>query len=242
MDLLKYDEKHVRVDDIYGDTFEGVADFFCDEYCMHEFGVEEDAIIINGYLIYESQVASIEEIEVHGTAELRTEHMILRRFCLDDAPMLHKEFGTNPEMYRYSGWNPFATEEMALNAVHQFIDGYNDEHCYNWVMDFDDVLFGIIGAYDFKDDSIEVGFSVIKPCWGRGYATEALQTVLEYLTENEGISRVTAWCASDNTGSKRVLEKAGMSLVRIEKDGLAVGDKTYDKLFYEYNAPAETHK
>ncbi|MBQ9593868.1 MAG: GNAT family N-acetyltransferase, partial [Lachnospiraceae bacterium] len=79
-----------------------------------------------------------------------------------------------------------------------------------------------------------VGFSIDRMCWGKGYATEALQRVLAYLTENEGIPRVTAWCAAENIGSRRVLEKSGMHLVNIEKDGLAVGDRTYDKLNFEY--------
>ena len=66
-------------------------------------------------------------------------------------------------------------------------------------------------------------------------AQEALRKMLEYLTENEGIPYVTAWCASENIGSRRVLEKAGMRLVRTEKDGLTVGDRVYDKLTYEYS-------
>ena len=237
MKLSQYDEKHVRVKDIYGDTFEGVADFYCDDYFEHEYGVKEDGIIINGNIIYRSQVSSIEMMEVHGTAELRTEHLILRRYIPEDARDLYKELGKDPEMYRYSGWNPFATEEAARDAVLQTIRSYDDAHSYSWVMDSDDVLFGIIGAYDYRGDSIEVGFSVIKPCWGRGYATEALKTVLRYLTENEGIPCVTAWCAAENTGSKRVLEKAGMRLAHAEKDGLAVGERTYDKLYFEYRAP-----
>ena len=100
-------------------------------------------------------------------------------------------------------------------------------------MDIDDVIVGTIGAYDFEDDHIEVGFSVVPGWQGRGLATEALKKVLEYLTDNEGIPRVTAWCAAENIGSQRVLEKAGMKLVRTEKDGLTVGDKVYDKLIYE---------
>ena len=118
--------------------------------------------------------------------------------------------------------------------MRRFIAGYENEHFYGWVMDNDDVLFGTIGAYDYKDDHIEVGCSVIKACWGRGYATEALKVVLGYLTENEGISCVTAWCASENVGSSRVLEKAGMRLVNVEKNGLVAGDYIYDKLTYEY--------
>ena len=143
--------------------------------------------------------------------------------------------GTDPAMYQYSGWNPYATPEMAQETVRRFIDSYDNEHVYSWVMDDDDVVVGTIGAYDYENDRIEVGFSVKRALQGRGLATEALQKVLKYLTENEGILCVTAWCASDNTGSRRVLEKSGMQLIRTEKDGLKVGEKTYDKLVFEYN-------
>ena len=137
-------------------------------------------------------------------------------------------------MYKYSGWNPFATLEMTQETVRKYIDSYDDEHVYSWVMDIDGVVVGTIGAYDYKDDSIELGFSIVKGWQGRGLATEALTTVLEYLTDNEGISRVTAWCAAENTGSRKVLEKSGMQLVHTEKNGIAAGGKTYDKLIYEY--------
>ena len=101
-------------------------------------------------------------------------------------------------------------------------------------LDVDDVVIGTIGAYDYKDGRIEVGFSIV-PAWqGRGYATDALKKVLEYLTQNEGIPCVTAWCAAENTGSKRVLEKAGMRLVGIEQDGLVADGRVYDKMYFEY--------
>ena len=58
--------------------------------------------------------------------------------------------------------------------------------------------------------------------------------MLAYLTENEGIPCVTAWCAAENTGSRRVMEKAGMQLARTEKNALTVGEKAYDKQVYEY--------
>ncbi len=124
---------------------------------------------------------------------------------------------------------------MAEETVHRFIDSYQDEHFYGWAIEVENVLVGTIGAYDFEDGQIEAGFSVVRACWGHGYATEALQAVLVYLTENEGIHRVTAWCASENIGSKRVLEKAGMQFAASEKDGLTVGEKSYDKLIYIYS-------
>ena len=233
MDLSKYDGKHVLVADKWGETFTGMAEYGNYDFLECEYGGEEDGIFIEDCLIYHSQIVSIEEIEVHGTVELWTERLILRRYRPEDADDLHRYLGTDPAMYKYSGWNPYATREMAQETVRRFIDSYDDEHSYSWVMDIDDVIVGTIGAYDYKDDHIEVGFS-IEPGWqGRGLATEALKKVLEYLTENEGILCVTAWCAADNVGSKRVLEKAGMKLAGTEKNGLTVGDKVYDKLIYE---------
>ncbi len=236
MDLSKYDGKHVRITDKWGETFVGMAEYGNHDFLECEYGGEEDGICIEDVLIYHSQSASVEEIEVHGTVELWTERMILRRFRLKDADDLYRYLGTDPAMYQYSGWNPYGTLEMAQETVSGFIGSYDDEHVYSWVMDIDDVIVGTIGAYDYKDDHIEVGFSIVKGWQGRGLATEALKKVLEYLTENEGISCVTAWCADENVGSQKVLEKAGMKLVSKEKDGLEIGERVYDKLIYEYKA------
>ena len=234
MELSEYEGKHVRLKDIYGETFTGMASYGVSEFLAHEYGGDEDGIFIENVLIYRSQIASIEEIEVHGTVELRTEQMVLRRYLPDDAEQLYRRLGKDPAITQYSGWNPYATLEMAKETVRRYMDGYADDHFYSWIMDLDDILVGTIGAYDYKEDQIEVGFSVVRTWQGRGIATEAVRKVLEYLTENERINCVTAWCAAENTGSKRVLEKAGMKLVNTEANGLAVGDKVYDRLNFEY--------
>ena len=70
--------------------------------------------------------------------------------------------------------------------------------------------------------------------WGKGYATEALTGVIRYLSGEEGIRVITAWCASDNIGSMKTMEKAGMRHISTEKNALEVNGKTYDKLIYEY--------
>ena len=234
MDLYQFNEKHVRIKDIYGNTHIGLARYANYDFLMCEYGGDEDGVFIEDFLIYNSQIESIERVKVHGTAELWTEQLILRRCRVEDAAELYQYLGKDPSMYRYSGWNPYATLEMAQETVRRFIAGYEDLHAYSWVMDVDGVVVGTIGAYDYQDGQIEVEYSVVKGWQGRGFATEALQKVLAYLTDNEGIPLVTAWCAAENKGSCRVLEKAGMKLVRTEKDGLIVGERKYDKLFFEY--------
>lgn len=92
-------------------------------------------------------------------------------------------------MYEYSGWNPYATPEMARDTVGRFIESYKDEHFYGWAIDCDGRLIGTIGAYDYNAEksSVEVGISIDRDHWGKGYATEALKAVLAYLTYDMNI-------------------------------------------------------
>ena len=172
-----------------------------------------------------------------GTISLQTPRLLLRRHVPEDAGLLYQNFGTDAAMFRYSGWNPYATPEQAWETVQRFIDSYADLRFYGWAIECEGRMIGTIGAYDYNQEKnqIEVGFSIERASWGQGYAAEALRAVLDYLTVQEGVARVTAWCASDNIASKRTLEKAGMRLSGIEAGGLDVGGQGYDRLDYVYN-------
>lgn len=236
MDLKLYDHKYVRILDAWGNTYEGLAVTFPAGYGLHVFDRDEDSIRIEDYYIFASDIKEISEIEVHGTMELASRWLTIRPYRQEDARTLYEELGKDEEIFHYTGWNPYATPDMAEKTVREFIDSYADPHFYGWAIEFEGILIGTIGAYDYdpESNSIEVGISIIRSFWGHGYATEALTVVLKYLTENEKIAHVTAWCASDNKGSRRAMEKAGMKLVRTESGGLEVDGKVYDKLFFEH--------
>lgn len=180
-----------------------------------------------------------------GTITLQTRRLVLRKHRSEDALPLHKDFGCDEKMFEFSGWNPYATEEQAAEAVQRFLDGYADAHFYGWAIDYEGELAGTIGAYDYdaETDSIEIGCSIARRFWGKGFASEAVKAVLDYLLEEEKIGRVTAWCAADNIGSLRAMEKAGMRQESREEGALEIGGKKYDKLNYageKRNKPAET--
>ncbi len=155
---------------------------------------------------------------------------------MEDAAPLHEGFGIDPAMFEYSGWNPYATLGMAERTVADAIANYSDPHFYGWAIEHEGRLVGNIGAYDYdtEENAVEVGMSIEKPSWGRGFATEALEAVLRYLADDEKISTITAWCASDNIGSIRALVKAGMVEKGVEKNAITIGDSTFDKLWFEF--------
>lgn len=174
-------------------------------------------------------------VESGGTIPIKTGRLLLRRHREEDADVLYENFGQDPKMFEYSGWNPYATKEMAEETVRRFLDSYGDLHFYGWAVEHDGRMIGTIGAYDFDpaSRSIEVGCSIEGPSWGKGFAGEALTAALDYLTKQEGIRTVKAWCAAGNIGSRRIMEKAGMQLTSTEEGALEIGGKRYDKLNYE---------
>ena len=169
-----------------------------------------------------------------GTITLETKRLLLRRHQEEDAEILYRNFGTDPKMFEYSGWNPYASQEMAEGTVRRFMESYGDPHFYGWAVEHDGRLIGTIGAYDFdpETDSIEVGCSIERKSWGNGFAGEALAAVLDYLTQREGIRMVTAWCAANNIGSRKIMEKAGMKCVGTEKAALEIDGAKYDRMDY----------
>ncbi len=171
-----------------------------------------------------------------GTIEMKTDRLLLRKHINKDADVLFEIFGNDPKMFEYSGWNPYQTKEMASDTIGTFIKKYDDPHFYGWGIEYEGRIIGTIGAYDYDANKrwIEIGMSIERSSWGHGFATEALKAVLHYLSENENIKTVAAWCASDNIGSQKAMEKAGMRMIRSEAGALKIKDRVYDKLIFEY--------
>jgi len=170
-----------------------------------------------------------------GTVPLETNRLLLRRHVKEDAVVLHQNFGRDPKMYEYSGWNPYATAEAAEETVGRFLENYDDKRFYGWAVEHAGRLIGTVGAYDYDPEtaSIEVGCSIERKSWGNGFAGEALEAVIEYLTQQEGIRVVKAWCASGNFGSQRIMEKAGMRCTGTEEGALEIDGRRYDRMDYE---------
>src|SRR6185369_3870373 len=78
----------------------------------------------------------------------------------------------------------------------------------------------------------EMGYWLGEPFWGRGIMTEAVQEFTRWAFEAFDLQRIFAQPFADNTGSVRVLEKAGFVcegrlLANVLKDG-----KKLDSLMY----------
>ena len=83
---------------------------------------------------------------------------------------------------------------------------------YFMIRTADRMIVGEIGcSIDGARGTGKVGYTVVQPCWGRGYATEALRALLDHVLAQPDIRRVVAETMVDHVASRRVMEKAGMT-------------------------------
>ncbi|MEU8657682.1 GNAT family N-acetyltransferase [Actinoplanes philippinensis] len=168
--------------------------------------------------------------------ELTTTRLLLRPFRPGDADAVHA-YASDPEVVRHMDWGPNTpaeTEAFVAGAVHP-ADGVHPfavEHGGR-----------LIGAVELRVTSriharAEFGYTLARSAWGQGFATEAAIAVLAFAFDRIGLHRVAATCDPANTGSRRVLEKAGLLYEGHLKDYLHIRGEWRDRLLYATTRPA----
>lgn len=73
----------------------------------------------------------------------------------------------------------------------------------------------VIGDIGFKgkplDGQVEVGYGIIPTAQNKGFATEAVQGLIERAFSSGKVDKIIAECLIDNSASIKVLEKVGMT-------------------------------
>ncbi len=95
-------------------------------------------------------------------------------------------------------------------------------------------FIGLIGLNMGKPNYLtgEIWYKLHKDFWNKGYATEALQRLLEFCFSDLKLHRIEAGCAVENHGSIRVLEKSGMIREGRKRKKLPIRGEWVDNYFY----------
>ena len=147
-----------------------------------------------------------------GTQRLQTERMVLRRIVPQDAEAVFTWMG-DPEVCKYERWTPHPDSNYSEGYIRQVFD-YESDHTYWWGMDLQGKLIGsicVVNINDFDQKGI-MGYCLAKKYWSKGYTTEGVRAVLQFLFEQVGINRIEASHSIYNPASGRVLQKAGFLL------------------------------
>lgn len=173
--------------------------------------------------------------------ELRTRRLLLRRVRPDDARAL-TERRNDPEVAHYQDWaTPFPVER-ATALVDELVTMDAPTRGEWWMLTIADVddssVFGDLAVH-LSDDghTAEIGYTLARSTWGRGYAVEATTALVEYLFESVGVTRIEGRLHPDNIASAMVLERIGMLHEGHTRLSYWLGDDNSDDWLYGMIAP-----
>jgi len=152
---------------------------------------------------------------------LETERLLLRTFTLDDVDNL-VELNSDPDVMHYlTGGRLIPRDEIESTELPRFIAYYQDGLRYGFWAVIEKSTGDFLGWLHFRPregtspDQPELGYRLRKSAWGKGYATEGSRALIHKGFTEQGVQRVTAETMVVNTRSRRVMEKCGLTLVRV---------------------------
>lgn len=113
-----------------------------------------------------------------------------------------------------------------------------DEPKHTFCIYYNNTLCGVIGLnkqLDVYSKSLEVGYWIGEPFWGKGIAREALRLITEYAFDELKIKRLHTGVYEHNLASMKVLEsngyeKEGVHRKAVYKNGQFIDEHRYAKV------------
>ena len=174
-------------------------------------------------------------------APIQTDRLVLRSPRPEDADGLVAR-RSDPNVARYQNWTLPYPEERARKMIAEFaaMNGPKDEKWWMaMVSDFssDEVLGDVAIRLTSEGRTAEIGYTFDNANWGHGYATESVEATLQYLFEEQGVTRVFGTLHPDNRASAMVLERTGFLFEGHTKSSTWVGDEVSDDWIYGITRP-----
>jgi RimJ/RimL family protein N-acetyltransferase len=147
-------------------------------------------------------------------ATLETERLRLRPFTRDDVEVYYTDISSDPDVMRYlPGGMPRqrADSQWVVNYFmrHAELHGYGV-----WAVEdkTSGTFMGHAGLEHIPGaQEVEIAYTLAKPYWGQGYATEAATISLRYGFEVINLDEIYGLAFPPNAASQNVMRKLGMT-------------------------------
>lgn len=149
-----------------------------------------------------------------GTQELQSERLILRRFTMEDAPYMYKNWASDEKVIKYLRWPVHENVGVTEMVLNEWISHYGEKDYYQWAIVHKETgePIGSIGAVK-QDESINmvhIGYCIGSIWWHKGYTSEALKEVIDFFFHEVGVNRIESMHDPRNENSGKVMRKCGM--------------------------------
>jgi len=168
---------------------------------------------------------------------LETDRLRLRHFRDSDLESF-LAYRNDPEVYRYQGWKvpyflEYATEFIA--EMKEAVPG-TEGHWFQSALErkVDGVVIGDVAFFSMrgKPQQAYVGFTLARPYWNQGYASEAMHALIDFIFTELDLHRLVADCDAENVNSYHLLERLGFRREAHHVESYWLGDRWGDEYAY----------
>ncbi|MEC0090766.1 GNAT family N-acetyltransferase [Paenibacillus macquariensis] len=142
--------------------------------------------------------------------ELHTERLHLRKMKVSDSSSLFKIW-SDPDVTKFMNVSCFTNENQAKEMITLLDDLSQDSKAirFSIIKIESNEIIGSCGfnSLDFENAKAEIGYDIAKSFWGRGYASEAIYSLLDYAFSSLKMNRIEAKVEPENVNSIKLLQK-----------------------------------
>ena len=183
-------------------------------------------------------MCSTESQEVSNSEHvLTTGRLILRPLSWEDLEDIHA-LHCDPLVDRYNTLGIPMHINITEEVIRPIIENQQQkpQGRFGWTIRLksDNSFIGEAGLFTQNDrfQRAEIHYHIIPPQWRKGYGTEAAKALIRFGLEGLNLHRVEAGVATENIGSWRVLEKAGMTREGLRRKILPIRGEWHDNYLY----------
>lgn len=168
---------------------------------------------------------------------ITTNRLILRPIQLTDAESIFN-YAKNPNVSRYTLWEPHQSIQDSLNYINDYIfDYYSEgepEPLGITLKENPQKIIGTVGCFwtSKQDKAMELAYAIGEEYWGKGLVAEASQAVIDYCIKEFSLKRIQARCKVENKPSARVMEKIGMTYEGTLKSSIFHRNRYWDMVYF----------
>lgn len=150
-----------------------------------------------------------------GTQRIETDRLILRRYVIEDADAMYKNWAFDSDVTKFLTWQPHSSVEVSRGIIENWLKEYSDEKYYQWAIvlkDNGNEPIGDISVVHMNEDisMVHIGYCLGRAWWRRGIMSEALKAVMDFMFDTVEVNRVESRHDPMNPNSGKVMQKCGM--------------------------------
>lgn len=149
-----------------------------------------------------------------GTIHIETNRLILRKFDLNDIEPAFRNWTSNNEVTKFLRWPAHKDISVTKAVFRDWIENYKSNSFYQWAIVLKSLNepIGSIGVIDLdeKTDKVHIGYCIGSNWWNKGYTSEALSAIIEFLFNQVKVQRIEAQHDPNNPSSGKVMQKCGL--------------------------------